>query len=162
MRPFSRNRSVGSNFKPRQTGNQTVRRPNKSQKQSSFAELSQNSDNEDLINLREELLETHNFDNVNLSKLLRLQQTMDPYIHNCFMEKNYSQAKNATILKEEIDEEISRQAQILEDHQIRSKVLSNYQNAAKPKYVILLYNFSFSFPFLYFIQNKEEKKKKII
>ena len=93
-------------------------------------------DDDDLSQLRDQLMETHNLEDVSLTKLVRLQQTMNLYIQNCFKNRSYTQAKEAQQLNDELRKEIARQAQILDDHRSKMRALQNYQNYKKPsKYV---------------------------
>lgn len=93
-------------------------------------------EDDELTQLRDQLMETHNLDNVSLTKLVRLQQTMNLYIQSCFKNRSYTQAKEAQQLNEELRKEIARQAQVLDDHRSKMHALQNYQNYKKPsKYV---------------------------
>lgn len=93
-------------------------------------------DDDEMTQLRDQLMETHNLEDVSLTKLVRLQQTMNLYIQNCFKNHSYTQAKEAQQLNDELRKEISRQAQILDDHRSKMRALQNYQNYKNPsKYV---------------------------
>ena len=98
-------------------------------------------EDDELLQLRDQLMETHNLEDINLTKLVRLQQSMDPFIQNCFQSRLYAQAKEAQQLNDELRSEIARQAQILDEHRSKMRALQNYKNVKKPlKYVSRKYN----------------------
>lgn len=90
------------------------------------------NEDDELSSLRDRLIETHNLEDVSLTKLVRLQQTMNLYIQSCFKNRLYTQAKEAQQLNDELRNEIARQAQVLDEHRMKMQALQNYQNVKKP------------------------------
>ena len=103
--------------------------------QKTFSEASSTSHEEspEITELRERLFETRDFENVSITRLISLQKHMKGYIKNCMGERQYVRAREAQKLDEDLQDEIQKQARVLDQHRAKLKALASFRKSQEDK-----------------------------
>ena len=87
----------------------------------------------DYCRLRDELMDTHDFENVSLQNLLIMKNSVADTIQDCFANHEYVKAKQFQEFNDELEKEIAKQGTMLDDYRHKINVLRNYENTTQKK-----------------------------
>lgn len=89
----------------------------------------------EISNLRDELLENPNLEDLPFDKLLKLKINLEQFKKDCLSNRQYAKAKEAVDLDDKLTTEIDRQAKELEDYRSKKRCEENMSRVRNREYV---------------------------